>query len=1720
MIEPKIIECVEIGDSLQKMYIYNSNFMIHFFSFFRTMLKYKQNNLLLIIFLKLYFYFQFMMIPIIKISKKDSENDTLIKFFLSIKKIIFIQDLIDSKKTFLILLTIVYIYCILLISLIINLIVNKISSQIKQAPLKLLNLLNLLLINAFLCPIINILLLTVKCNNKKHIYLNIECYKNFNHFLIVIISMIFLVMIIIYSILLSIYYHEIGSIKGINYLIGINSNLEFLSNILGIISFFLTYFLKYYMNSVKIEYRIINRIYIFISSIILAIYSYKSVFYYNNQFNNLNMYSWALISWYSLSLLLKKWFNFTNCILLVFIGWIIIIIFIYILNLSKNEYYLTEFNVLEANNLKDIEMFTSNLLNIAMDTSIKSKTLLIGLLKTLNDFFENNPEINAKYQKFRTNQVLIDKYGGPGVLIFDVYNIIYIIYDYYLDKSELKDNILLVFSYFLSNKLKNMTYALSLCSKIKLHNHKLKYLKYLLIEDLIEYFLLKLTKKAYVKDTLKNIEFGSVIIYNSYINKIKLKIYDAACSQIDYFDILRNNTNSKKSTKTFLKLGNTILQLRKEILEIWDKIINLNPFSDEIEKDYMLYLETIIQDEHLVEKEKKRYNMIKTLKLSEKNNIYYTLFIKELTSIILIDANNNNKIVFATSNFSILFNYSSKEIMNFTINDLIPNCIVEFHKFLIDDAIKYSNLTSLFNKKAMNFLLKSKTNGIYMIKIFIKCLPNLSYGIIYIGLIEKIKSNQFVILLDEDFKINCFSDPLSLVTNSYSISSDIITYGLNSNIIGHHIGVIIPEILRYIKFVDNKFYFSKNDIDIKSFLLSNVHNCNDDEIKINSILEKIKEIGIIKSDENNNEYTHQVIQKFNTIKYKNEFNIMEYNNFILNMKEKFFDKTYSIFYKVIGKTFLNNKYSYYRIYITNDLLEANETIEKKSNNEIDNSILVKNNLVDILTESNIFKIPQSILKRERGIKLKKYDENINKKDSKTFVKEQDKKKENKLNNMNNTNNTNNTNNQNLNNDDNNNKLQEPQKSFVTKSSIDSVSFNKLKSRILEKNESFHIIYLRLLSIIFLLISIVLIYFNTLSIKNKFQDLLEFINENYFFNHTKIIITNMYINSINLRYIKNKIIKDLLQIDISTSIFKLLIDKISIQIGKIGYLDKEYEEVLNKVQSMNVYIYDMNSITEINVDGGNLLSLILSNGIRLRANIETYLYNDTYNTFEVYCQNLINSTYDYLNNDKIKGLNIEDKIEILESGKFETNKIYLIINIIIFAIIFTLFIWLDVELYLIEKDFLKKLIMFRTNNFDYYLQYLDELKKKLKSVPDDDDKNDDQLNESNNNNLNKDDKSLELTSKIVKKKTFEEKTIEKKELKLNEHNDNNENSNLKIKKKKKVKFSKMQQQKKEKIEIMGNYFIIYNIFFCIKVCGIVFIAMTNYIIVYLINLKKRDEFFDLDNKMNEIIGIFKDNYLIYAYFKRELYKYINYEMKKTDYINQLQNGSIKNVTINNVTYTENDIEKLNYSQYSYDIEMLSSLKMKIFGSSIYNLLSNRIGKSSLYDELKILFNGDVCDYLFSDNETTLIFCNSFWSSILKQGIEQSTTQLKIDIDNLLSNLKLLNDKDSNVTIGHNNIYYIEIYITFYFMWAIEKTFDIFDYIRKDYIKFLTDIFRIIYILYFIIILILIIPLNFTIYKAKENFNSFLNFIGILPIQYLSEDDNFYKATLKLEGKIFY
>ena len=162
------------------------------------------------------------------------------------------------------------------------------------------------------------------------------------------------------------------------------------------------------------------------------------------------------------------------------------------------------------------------------------------------------------------------------------------------------------------------------------------------------------------------------------------------------------------------------------------------------------------------------------------------------------------------------------------------------------------------------------------------------------------------------------------------------------------------------------------------------------------------------------------------------------------------------------------------------------------------------------------------------------------------------------------------------------------------------------------------------------------------------------------------------------------------------------------------------------------------------------------------------------------------------------------------------------------------------------------------------------------------------------------------------------------------------------------------------------------------------------------------------------------------------------------------------------------------------------------------------------------------FLFNDNETSLIFCNSFWFSILIQVIEQSTTQLKIDLDKFLNDIINNHDLNSNITllINSQNIFFLEVYVTFYFMFSFENTINILEKIRKTHINFLINILDFIFISYLILIVIILIPLNIIINFAKDNFNSFLNFIAILPLQYLSEDDKFYKEVLRLEGKLFY
>jgi hypothetical protein len=170
----------------------------------------------------------------------------------------------------------------------------------------------------------------------------------------------------------------------------------------------------------------------------------------------------------------------------------------------------------------------------------------------------------------------------------------------------------------------------------------------------------------------------------------------------------------------------------------------------------------------------------------------------------------------------------------------------------------------------------------------------------------------------------------------------------------------------------------------------------------------------------------------------------------------------------------------------------------------------------------------------------------------------------------------------------------------------------------------------------------------------------------------------------------------------------------------------------------------------------------------------------------------------------------------------------------------------------------------------------------------------------------------------------------------------------------------------------------------------------------------------------------------------------------------------------------------------------------------------------------LFYDNICDLLFSEDELNYNICYTLWDGILTQGIEQSIIQFGIEIYNVLEDLNNINS--GKLTI--NSIFNIngslgicEIFIIFVFLPANSLCETLLEIIRQDKVNSINKTFDYIIYIFLIALIICWIVAFFFIKKIKDNFNSFLNFIGIIPIQYLSEDDKFYREILRLERTLY-
>jgi PAS domain S-box-containing protein len=218
------------------------------------------------------------------------------------------------------------------------------------------------------------------------------------------------------------------------------------------------------------------------------------------------------------------------------------------------------------------------------------------------------------------------------------------------------------------------------------------------------------------------------------------------------------------------------------------------------------------------------------------------MFLIDKSSILLIDGYlSTGKILYSSPNFPILFGYNSKDILNFNIDDLLPNVIQSFHKEVMEEAIKYSNIEYKF-KKTINSLLKNKNGGICKIKLFIKTVPNLNFGLIYYAYLQKEFQSNFLIIADKELKINGFSE---MVDEGSSFTMGL-GYNLSHSLYGHHIGLIIPDILPLLVYQNDEFHFLKKDLELKGYLYQ-VNDLMKIKSKVDIILNKIK------NNKNNNQ---------------------------------------------------------------------------------------------------------------------------------------------------------------------------------------------------------------------------------------------------------------------------------------------------------------------------------------------------------------------------------------------------------------------------------------------------------------------------------------------------------------------------------------------------------------------------------------------------------------------------------------------------------------------------------------------------------------------------------------------------------------------------------------------------------------------------------------------------------------------------------------------------
>ena len=316
MIEERILEWLDLGDSVQIIDIYQKKKIMKFFKFYHLLVKHGIVSEVPDIFFQFIFFLQIINLSAVNIEPKNDITLVILKY---IEGVIIPHKLITDSKTFFIFSIIVWVISLIHIILTIVVFILLQKRVIVKILIFFISVINFIIYYYLIGSIIYLALSGTLCTNGIHEILEVKCYSDSTHLSLTILNFIFGLYSLFIMETFSLYYNQIGTIYRPNVKSRVNCDYDLYSSNAKLIVYIIVYFYrKYAKNSAIFLY--IYQIYIFLSSFFLSIYAIKAVFYYNKRINIIIHFSWFFDTLFALCMLLKICFDLKDITLFVLFG--------------------------------------------------------------------------------------------------------------------------------------------------------------------------------------------------------------------------------------------------------------------------------------------------------------------------------------------------------------------------------------------------------------------------------------------------------------------------------------------------------------------------------------------------------------------------------------------------------------------------------------------------------------------------------------------------------------------------------------------------------------------------------------------------------------------------------------------------------------------------------------------------------------------------------------------------------------------------------------------------------------------------------------------------------------------------------------------------------------------------------------------------------------------------------------------------------------------------------------------------------------------------------------------------------------------------------------------------------------------------------------------------------------------------------------------------------